>query len=501
MRMTCLFRVDAGVNMGLGHAMRCLALAQAWQDRGGEAAFAMAQTPPALGSRVLSEGMEVIHLDASPGSALDARRTGALARERRAAWVVVDGYQFGSEYQRWLKEFQLSVLFIDDYGHAPHYWADFVINQNPHAHAGLYANREAYTSLLLGTRYTLLRREFGPWRQWRREIPPMARKILVTLGGSDPDNVTGKVVQALREMEPNSLEAVVLAGGANPHLGELQARVGQMPFPVRLENSVANMPELIAWADVGITAGGGTCWETAFLGLPCLVVVLAENQAPVAEKLQELQVALNLGWHAQLSPGAIAGQLSRLLTSEARRQEMSAAGQRLVDGEGVDRVLMHLRGEPVRLRPVRETDCRLLWEWVNDPEVRAASFSRHHISWEEHHNWFHQKLGDPNCLHFIFLDGNDQPVGQVRFDIQPHGEAEIDINIDRKVRGSGWGKIILNEAVTNIFNKTDIHTVNAFIKPENLKSIKAFEKAGFKMGPAVKARGNDCIHYIRSKER
>ncbi len=342
--MNLLFRVDAGVNLGLGHAMRCLALAQAWQDRGGGVVFAMAQAPPALESRLLSEGMEVIRLDASPGSANDARQTGALARERRAPWVVLDGYQFDSEYQRQVKELQLFLLVIDDYGHAGHYRADLLLNQNPHAHEGLYFNREAYTRLLLGTRYALLRREFLPWREWRREIPSVARKILVTLGGGDPDNVTARVLQALEEMDLEGLEAVVLAGSANPHLGELQARVAGMSFPVRLESDVTNMPELIAWADAGITGGGSTCWETAFLGLPCLLIVLAPNQLPIAEKLDDLKSAINLGWIKDLNTASLTESIYQLLESVSLRQEMSLTCRSLVDGEGTDRVIRHLRG-------------------------------------------------------------------------------------------------------------------------------------------------------------
>ena len=110
---------------------------------------------------------------------------------------MVDGYQFNADYQRALKAAGFRVLFLDDYGHATHYSADLVLNQNAYANEKMYAARESYTRLLLGTDYCLLRREFSSWRGWKREIAPIGTKILVTMGGSDPENFTTDVVEAL----------------------------------------------------------------------------------------------------------------------------------------------------------------------------------------------------------------------------------------------------------------------------------------------------------------
>jgi UDP-2,4-diacetamido-2,4,6-trideoxy-beta-L-altropyranose hydrolase len=494
-----LIRADAGAEMGTGHVMRCLALAQAWQDQGGEVVFAVAQAPPALESRLLAEGMEVVRLAAPPGSAEDARETAVLARERGAEWLVVDGYQFGGNYQHLVKEAGLALLFVDDYGHAEHYWADLVLNQNPTAQEEFYLRREPYTRLLLGTRYALLRREFLQWRKLRREIPGVARKILVTLGGGDPDNVTAQVLQALGEVNVDGLEAVVVAGGANPYLEQMETAIKSLLFPGRLIINATNMPELMAWADVGITGGGSTCWEAAFLGLPCLVIVLADNQRPIAEKLHELKSVINLGGHRNLNNASLTKSIYQLLDSVDLRREMYSTCRELLDGEGTDRVLMHLQGDLVRLRPARETDCRLLWEWVNDPEVRAASFSQHYISWEEHATWFRQTVNDPYFVHFIVLNGQDEPVGQVRFDLKGEINAVINLSIDRRKRGLGLAKIIINKAIINIFNNTQIKVVEAYIRSDNLKSIKAFEKADFKMIDNNKIRGNETLYYVRSE--
>lgn len=210
--MQVVFRVDASTQIGTGHVMRCLALAQAWQDTQGQPIFITANPIPALEERLKSEGMKVVHLAAEPGSLADAQETAALAHQFEANWVVVDGYQFGSEYQQTIKNSGLNLLFIDDYGHAEHYYADVVLNQNISAEEEWYQHREPYTQLLLGTRYTLLRREFWQWQGWQRTVPPVAKKVLVTLGGADPDNVTLKVIQSLQIVEVEELEAVVVVG-------------------------------------------------------------------------------------------------------------------------------------------------------------------------------------------------------------------------------------------------------------------------------------------------
>jgi UDP-2,4-diacetamido-2,4,6-trideoxy-beta-L-altropyranose hydrolase len=323
--------------------MRCLALAQAWQDAGGRVVFLMAMETPALEARLRSEGMEVIHLPVQPGSTDDAIRTADFAHQVGADWVVVDGYHFGADYQRIIKDSGLRLLFIDDNGHAGHYSADLVLNQNIHAHEGLYPNREPYTRLLLGTRYVLLRREFLKWRGWKREIPEVARKVLVTMGGSDPDNVTLKVVQALQQVDMDGLEATVVVGGSNPHYEELQSAVQDSRFPIRLESNVVDMPELMAWADVAVSAGGSTSWELAFMGVPTLVLILASNQRPIAECLDAVGVAINLGWYADVSPKEMAQVVMQLLKAPRTRAEMSQRGRRLVDGVGSDRVLQALQ--------------------------------------------------------------------------------------------------------------------------------------------------------------
>lgn len=491
-----VIRTDAGTRIGTGHLMRCLALAQAWQDSGGRVIFIMATEVPALEARLKSEGMEIVHLSAPPGTADDAIQSADLARQSGAPWFVLDGYQFGPDYQRLIKEVGMHLLFIDDNGHADHYYADWVLNQNLHADVGLYPNREAYTRFLLGTRYALLRREFLRRETQKREVPEVARKVLVTLGGSDPDNVTLRVIQALQQVRADGLEAAIVVGAGNPHYAELQSAAGETGPHVRLEWNVANMPALLAWADIALAAAGTTSWELAFAGLPNLLLVLADNQRLIAERLDRSGAALNMGWHENLSPADIARVVTRLLGAAGLRAEMAHRGRELVDGEGVGRVLMPLRGKMLRLRRLREGDCKLLWEWANDPEVRAAAFSSNPVPWKEHVQWFVRKLHDTNCYLSIALDDQDTPVGQVRFDVIKEDEAEIDVSIDRNKRGLRYGGMLISTAVEELFRATPVRAVHAFIKPENKGSIRAFENARFKRLEMQTVKGNTAMHYL-----
>jgi UDP-2,4-diacetamido-2,4,6-trideoxy-beta-L-altropyranose hydrolase len=330
--------------MGTGHAMRCLALAQAWQDAGGKAVFAMADPLPSIRDRLLLAGMDIVPMNAPPGGHEDARCAAELAHQCAAAWIVVDGYHFGTDYQRELKAAGLQVLFVDDSGQAGPYAADIVLNQNVYADESLYLDRQPYTRLLVGSRYVMLRREFQMWRDWKRMIPPVGRKVLVCMGGSDPGNVTAAVIPALRSIRVEDLEVVVVAGGGNPHLQSLEAAMGLSNGGFRLLKDVVNMPELMAWADVILAAAGSICWEMCAMALPSLLVVTASNQVQAAQRLAALGATQLLD--SGTNTIATAAALWSLLESQNSRQNLSSRARELVDLAGAARVVSVLRGLP-----------------------------------------------------------------------------------------------------------------------------------------------------------
>jgi len=335
---TLLIRADANVAMGTGHVMRCLALAEAWQDSGGRAVFAMVEPLPWVMERLRSENMEVVSLDTKSASLGDARCLAQLAKQRTAAWVVVDGYHFDSAYQRELKMAGLQVLLVDDTAQAGRYNADLILNQNANADESFYRNSEPYTRSLLGLRYVLLRREFEPWRAWKREIPNLGQKILVTMGGSDPDNITLHAVEALTQAGLEGLAILVVVGDGNPHLRLLEQKIGASGGPVRLHRNTKNMPELMAWADMAVIAAGGTLWELLFMGCPVLSYARNPVQGAIISALGQQSVVHDLGPAQNLDPISLSGAIAELARSPKRRSQMSVLGRERVDGRGASRI-------------------------------------------------------------------------------------------------------------------------------------------------------------------
>ncbi|MFA4848763.1 MAG: UDP-2,4-diacetamido-2,4,6-trideoxy-beta-L-altropyranose hydrolase [Methanoregula sp.] len=341
-KKTLLIRVDANLDIGAGHVMRCLAIAQVWQDDGGIVTFLMAPGSPSLEQRICSEGMNVLTITERPGSDEDATITVEIAKKIESSWIVVDGYQFGATYQKILKTHNFKVFFIDDYGHADHYYADIVLNQNIYANMSFYKNYEQYTRFLLGSNFVLLRREFLNMARYNRKIPEVARKVLITFGGADPDNITLNIIEALKKIEIDALELIAVVGGVNPNYETLKQNVeGHPSFLIR--KNVENMPELMAWADVAISAGGSTCWELAFSGLPNIIIILSDDQELIAAELSKQGVSITLGRFGNTNNTSIINVISELILSPKKRYTMSQTGRRIVDGNGAHRVISALK--------------------------------------------------------------------------------------------------------------------------------------------------------------
>ena len=488
---TLLIRADSSPEMGAGHVMRCLAMAQAWQDSGGKVVWGGASQIPAVGKRIVAECAELQEIHESPGSAADAAATSALANTHQVAWVVVDGYQFSYDYQRAMKGHGHRVLLWDDNGEAGRYCCELVLNQNAHASEAYYQQREAQTQLLLGTRFAQIRRELWPWRQCARDSDVPVRHILVTLGGSDPSGATEVVLDALRLCPNDDLQVTLVVGGGNPRRDAIAARAAELPS-VRLVSDAPNMPELMAEADLAVSAGGSTCWELALMGLPALVLIAADNQERNVRALERQGAAINLGWTHELKPDRLARELARVTEDAALRQSLSGAGREMVDGYGPARVGALLRDERVWLRPVARGDTRQLWEWANDPLVRAVSFRSDPIPWEDHVRWLDAKLADPRGSLYLALTPEDRPVGLVRFD-RGESHADISIVLGQEHRGRGLGVELIRRGAQRQFQEQGVQQIDAYIKPDNAASVSAFTKAGFQMAGETVVAGNTAI--------
>jgi UDP-2,4-diacetamido-2,4,6-trideoxy-beta-L-altropyranose hydrolase len=342
--MHLYIRADADGKIGVGHIMRCIALGQAWKDQGGEVTFISQCESGALKERIQSEGFRLVALDHVCPDSSDLKKTLAILKSESAGqkhWLVLDGYHFAPEYQKSIRDEGYRVMVMDDMNHLPHYHADILVNQNIHA-PDLNYHCDEDTTLLLGTRYVLLRREFLKYRDFKRQVPDQAKNILVTLGGADPDNVTLKVIEALKLHDEPDISVRIIVGPANPHQETLRKAIGPAHFKTELMINPPNMPELMAWADLAISGGGGTSLERCFMGLPSLVITIAINQIEATRELKVRGGILYVGWHEDITEESLLSIVKSTLIDNELIKNTSLIAKSIADGKGVNRILGHM---------------------------------------------------------------------------------------------------------------------------------------------------------------
>lgn len=332
-----LLRADASASIGAGHFMRSLALGQSWKGRG-DAAIASVETTSAMSARAEACGIRRVEIAAEIGSERDGRETADAAKRIGAAWVAADGYKFGESFQRTVRANGIRLLLFDDFGHSEYYDADLVVNQNPSAAEDTYQARSAHCRPLLGAKYFQLRGEFLVWREWTRATPERAAKILVTLGASDVPATLQTVVDGLSRVPGVEAKVLLVGDVTSPSIPE------GTPGRVSLVRNPSDLPGLMAESDLAILGGGATVWEAAFMGLPCLTVVLADNQWKISEFARNEDLTVSLGWHESLTVERVESEVGRLAVDVERRREMSRKTRSLIDGHGPDRVIEAMLG-------------------------------------------------------------------------------------------------------------------------------------------------------------
>jgi UDP-2,4-diacetamido-2,4,6-trideoxy-beta-L-altropyranose hydrolase len=336
-------RADAYAEIGTGHIMRCIALGQGIMERGGEVVFITYCSSEGLVIRLKNEGFN-LHLLNAPGSLTESLR---LIEKERPDWVVLDGYHFDAGSQKAVKDSGYKLMVIDDYVRLDYYHADIVLNQNYGAE-GFHYNAGQDTKLLLGAKYIMLRREFLKYQGFERSIPDIAEKILITMGGADPDNNTLKVLKAVNLIEI-PLNAKVVIGAANPHYETMEKEAAESRHKVELLQGVENIVPLMAWADAAVSAGGSTVWELAFMGLPSLLSVVADNQEGAVNSLNRDEMFVSIGWLKNKTSEEISGRIEKIIKDREIRIIISNKCRAIHDGRGIDRLTDELTTELSRI--------------------------------------------------------------------------------------------------------------------------------------------------------
>ncbi|MBL9125660.1 MAG: UDP-2,4-diacetamido-2,4,6-trideoxy-beta-L-altropyranose hydrolase, partial [Planctomycetaceae bacterium] len=452
--MNCLlFRVDANPQIGWGHLMRCLAVADAWRDLGGRAVFAMRDSgdnglPLA---RVRARGQRLFRVPPGLSTRDERERIRLLAAAVAAEWVVLDGYHFATSYQTALRDAGLGLAVFDDAGHLSAYDCDVLINGSPLAGEIHYQTTPA-TRQWLGLSYLPLRTEVRCCR--RAPVPAAAgavRRIVVTLGGGEAVALAQKILAGLRQLPPMLAEFQFLVGSAPATARSLADALRRAPDRrVHLVRTTEDLPARLAEADLAISAAGGTLWELAYLGVPTLALVRADNQRATARFLAEQGVVRPLGDAEQAAPETIAAEIRLLVDDPAARRAMALAGRTLLDGRGAARIARALQQIQMRLRPAGTEDRELIFRWANEPAARAQSFQPQAIAWDTHCEWFAAQLDDANTLLLVAHSTAGEPVGQVRF-ARRDDRALASISVARSFRGQGIGTRLLRHAAGRAF--------------------------------------------------
>jgi len=354
------FRVDASLQIGTGHVMRCLALASVLQQRGARCHFIGRELDGHLLERIAGYSHEVHRLPpAPPGRAdadapahagwlqadwrEDARQTSQLLQAVRPDWLVVDHYALD---QRWeIAQGPVRKLVIDDLADRRHA-CDVLLDANLGRVASDYTARvPAGCTLLLGPRHALLRPEFARLRAAslaRRRTAALGH-VLVTMGGVDAPDATGEVLRALKaapQLLPRECRITVVMGAAAPRLAVVRALAATLPWPAEVLVNSPQMAERMADSDLCIGAAGTTAWERCCLGVPTILLALADNQRPGARALQAAGAAALLG-----SVEAIRDELPaalQALRDDGARRTMSERAAALTEGAGCELLAQRL---------------------------------------------------------------------------------------------------------------------------------------------------------------
>lgn len=335
--MRVVFRVDASIEIGSGHLMRSMTLAEQLRGNGADVVFACRDLPGGMFELLSAKGYQSAKLplgeEGIDQQQFDATATITMIDQlvpHCVDWLVVDHYGFDFRWERIVRPYVHRLMVIDDLANRQHD-CDLLLDQN------YYRNLEhRYRDLLpkqcvklLGPSYVLLRPEFYELAKRSRARDGTVRRILVSFGGSDPANQTLKVVEAIYKLSRQTIEVDVVVGMNNPNQNAIRALCAELPNVV-FHCQVSNMAELINSADIGIGAGGASMWERCYLGLPTITVVLADNQLDTTEDLAKLGAIEYLGRGDVLIAEDYARAIVKLIDHPKYTKRIGDAARRVV---------------------------------------------------------------------------------------------------------------------------------------------------------------------------
>jgi UDP-2,4-diacetamido-2,4,6-trideoxy-beta-L-altropyranose hydrolase len=503
--MKVAIRADASREIGTGHLMRCLTLADALAATGADAIFLCAPSSVPWYDVIEAHGHRHATLSAAaPAEASDASspHAGLLpwSQESDAAamldalstpvdWLIVDHYGLDHRWEQIVRRRSGRILAIDDLADRAHD-CDVLLDQN-----GQNGGSDRYDGLvpadavrLLGPRYALLRSSFAAARAQREPPDGSVRRISVFMGGTDSAGASNMALAALSRRDLSRIAVDVMVGGKSVHRDELES-AAESRGGTGIHVDVPDPAELLAATDLAIGAGGVAALERCCLGLPTVSVAVADNQVPGLAWLARAGAVRHLGALDAIDERRLADEISALCGAPDEIKSMAARAGALVDGFGTPRVVRILRGprSGVAVRTATMDDAWLLHRWRDDPAVRAISMTSAPIPYADHCRWLTQALQDPDHIVLVAMLGQ-HPVGSLRYRLHD-GEAAVSIVIAPEMRGEGVGGELLDagEAHLKATYGGPLRIV-ATVKPDNRASMRLFAGSGFEVDVAEPSR-------------
>jgi spore coat polysaccharide biosynthesis predicted glycosyltransferase SpsG len=470
-----LLRCDATEAVGVGHLVRCLALAQALRRSGATDVHLAGEVSADLGRTMLVGGPLRMHEPAH-----DLESLFRLAHRVGASVVHVDHYEGFHELRSMGRTYGIvtSTATDDRFGRRD---ADVIVDGSPRAlreFDPLYAQ----ASVGLGPAYLALREELAVVE------PPVARSgdlsVLIIMGGTDAAGHGSTIALAVREVSGVARIGVVGTEAPVPVSGHGGVPVETVPRR-------ADLAALIQGWDVVITAAGTTVWELAALGIPMAVVGVAENQRDHYDTLTSRDLAVGLGFLPDRS-AIDTHELTAMLADAARRRRMTTEARRLVDGHGAARVVEMWRAAmqdasiaDFHVRPAGPQDVGRLYAWRDDPATRDASRSTAPLVWMEHVAWFSSVLGRADRRLFVGIS-SAEPIGTVRFDRLDEHEWEVSVTVAPAARRRGWAARLVADATTAFRAEAGrAPQLMAVLRSSNHASRSVFAGLGYRLISAV----------------
>ncbi|GAA0841471.1 UDP-2,4-diacetamido-2,4,6-trideoxy-beta-L-altropyranose hydrolase [Marinobacter szutsaonensis] len=357
--MKISFRTDASVQIGSGHVMRCLTLAEELRRRGHDCGFICKAHQGHLGDLIAKKGFKLDLLnETTPEESLadndlesthtgwlggtwqmDANQTQMILAREQPDWLVVDHYALGAQWERLVASEVGQIMVIDDLADRDHE-CSILLDQNVLDSSGQHRYQRLVNEnciLLLGPRYALLRPEYAELANALPERDGTVVRVLIFVGGSDPHHLTERYLEALTAPEFSHLLVDVVVGANHPSPAAVERLVEQRA-KTRLYSQLPSLSALMVRADLMLGAGGATNWERMCLGLNALVVSVADNQYKINEALGNQRTLYFLGKVDCLTADSIHATLRTVREYPKSVAEQSSRMRALVDGNGCERV-------------------------------------------------------------------------------------------------------------------------------------------------------------------